>query len=206
MKLVSGGGRVQRPPLHPIPVQRPFQIVGVDVMTLPRTVQGNQHVLIFQDFLMKWPMVYPIPDQKAEQIVKILVEEIIPSFGIPESLLSDRGTNLLSHLMLDVCKLLGIRKLNTTAYHPQADGLVERYNRTLKAMLRKHAARFGSQWDQFLPGVQWAYRNTPHEVTGGKPSFLLYGFDCRMPSEATIITTTFSVGARGRKCMTTVRS
>ena len=185
--IVSGGGRVRRPPLHPIPVQRPFQIVGVDVMTLPRTAQGNQHVLVFQDFLTKWPMVYPIPDQKAERIVKILVEEIIPSFGIPESLLSDRGTNLLSHLMLDVCKLLGIRKLNTTAYHPQADGLVERYNRTLKAMLRKHAARFGSQWDQFLPGVQWAYRNTPHEATGEKPSFLLYGFDCRMPSEAAIL-------------------
>ena len=61
--------------------------------------------------------------------------------------------------MTDVCKLLGIKKLNTTAYHPECDGMVERFNRTLKTMLRKHAARFGNQWDRFLPGVLWAYRN-----------------------------------------------
>ena len=101
-------------------------------------------------------------------------------FGVPEALLSDRGTNLLSHLMKDVCKLLGIRKLNTT----QCDGMVERFNRTLKTILRKHAARFGVQWDRYLPGVLWAYRNTPHDSTGEKPSFLLLGHDCRTPTEA----------------------
>ena len=53
-------------------------------------------------------------------------------------------------------------------------------------MLHKHAARFGMQWDQFLSGVLWAYRNTPHESTGEKPSFLLFGIDCRSPSEAAI--------------------
>ena len=59
-------------------------------------------------------------------------------FGCPECLLSDRGTNLLANVMQDVCRLMGVTKLNTTAYHPQCDGLVERMNRTLKAMLRKH--------------------------------------------------------------------
>ena len=167
--IVSGGGRVNRPPLHPNPVQRPFQIVGVDVMELPKTVQGNKLVLMFQDFLTKWPMIYHMPDQKASRISKILVEEVIPFFGVLESLLSDRGTNLLSFFMLDICQLLGIKKLNTTAYHPQCDGMVERFNRTLKSMLRKHAAKFGPQWDQFLPGVLWAYRNMPHESTGEKP-------------------------------------
>ena len=82
--------------------------------------------------------------------------------------------------------MLGIRKLNTTAYHPQCNGLVERYNRTLKAMLRKHVARFGNHRDQFLYGVQWAYRNTPHNTTGEKPSFLLFGTDLRTPSEAAL--------------------
>ena len=56
-------------------------------------------------------------------------------FGVPGALLSDRGTNLLSHLMCDVCALLGIEKLNTTAYHRQCDGLTERFNRTLKSLL-----------------------------------------------------------------------
>ena len=83
--------------------------------------------------------------------------------------------------------MLGIKKLNTTAYHPQTDGMVERFNRTLKTVLRKHVAKFGSQWDKYLPGVLWAYRNTPHEATGEKPSFLLFGLDCRTPTEAAFL-------------------
>ena len=144
--VVTGGGRNTKPPLYPIPpVERPFQIIGVDIMELPCTRRGNRYVLVFQ--------VSPIPDQKSLRIVKILVEEIVPLFGVPEALLSDRGTNLLSHLMLDVCKLLGTKKLNTTAYHPQCDGMVERFNRTLKPVLRKHATTFGLQWDEYLYGL-----------------------------------------------------
>ena len=109
---------------------------------------------------------------------------MVPQFGVPEALLSDRGTNLLSHLMLDLCRILGINKLNTTAHHPQCDGAVERFNRTLKTMVRKHAARFGTQWDEYLSEVLWAYRNTPHSSTGEKPSFLLFGMDCHSPTEA----------------------
>ena len=185
--VVTGGSRQHRPPLHPIPVSRPFQIIGVDVMELPTTEQGNRYVLVFQDFLTKWPMVYPMPDQKSVRVAKLLVNEVIPQFGVPEPLLSDRGTNLLSHLMTDVCRLLGIKKLNTTAYHPQCDGMVERFNRTLKTMLRKYAAEFSTQWDRYLPGALWAYRNLPHDSTGEKPSFLLYGVDCRTPSEAALL-------------------
>ena len=185
--VVAGGGRVLRPELHPIPVSQPFQIIGVDVIDLPLTTRGNKHVLVFQDLFSKWPMVYAMPDQKSERIVRILVDEIFPFCGVPEALLSDRGTNLLSHLMKETCELLGVRKLNTTAYHPQCDGLVERYNRTLKTALRKHAARFGVQWDQLLPGIVWAYRNTPHESTHEKPSYLLFGFDCRTPTEAALL-------------------
>ena len=69
---------------------------------------------------------------------------------VPESLLSDRGTNLLSYPMTDVCSLLGITKLNTTAYHPQCDGLTERFNHTLKTMIRKHVDVYGKQWDKYL--------------------------------------------------------
>ena len=100
------------------------------------------------------------------------MEEVIPYFGIPEALSTDRGTNLLSHLMKDL------------AYHPQCDGTVKRFNRTLKTALRKHAACFGSQWDQHLPGILWAYRNTPYSSTREKPSFLTYGIDCHSTTEA----------------------
>ena len=188
--VVNASGRVHQPLLQPIPVQRPFQIVGVDVMELPVTRKGNKYVVVFQDFLTKWPFVFPVPDQKASRLVKLLVEEVVPVVGVPESLLSDRGTNLLSHLMNDVCKLLGIQKINTTAYHPACDGLVERFNRTLKTALRKHAAVCGDQWDKYLSGVIWAYRNVPHDSTGEKPSFLLFGTDLRSPTEAAMLPAT----------------
>ena len=118
------------------------------------------------------------------RIARLIVEEVFPVFGVPECLLSDRGTNLLSNLMIDLCKMLGVTKLNTTSYHPQCDSAVERFNRTLKTILRKHAAKFGCQWDRFLSGILWAYHNTPHSSTGEKPSFLLFGVDCRSPTEA----------------------
>ena len=89
---------------------------------------------MLQDFLSKWPFVFAAPDQKdggANHLVHLLTREIVPVFGVPDTLLSDCGTSLLSHIMRDVCKLLGTTKLNTTAYHPQCDGMVERMNRTL---------------------------------------------------------------------------
>ena len=119
-------------------------------MELPHTNQGNQYVIVFQNFLSKWPLVVPVPDRKALRIVKLLGEEVVPMFGVPEALLTGCGTNLLSHLMQDVCHLLGTKKLNTMAYHPQCDGMVERFNHTLKTMLRKHASVYGSQWDTYI--------------------------------------------------------
>ena len=110
----------------------------------------------------------------------------MPFFGVPEALLSDRGTNL-SNLMLGICKSLGTTKLNTTSCHPQCDGMVERFNRTLKAMLRKRAAQYRPQCDKHLSGVLWVYRNTPHSTTGEKPSFLLFGWDCKSPCEAAML-------------------
>ena len=185
--IVTGSGRNCKPPLHPIPVQKLFQIIGVDIMDLPVTEQGNKHVVVFQDYFTKWPLVFPVPNQKALRLVELLTKEVVPFFGVPEALLSDRGTNLLSHLMLDVCSMLGIAKLNTTAYHPECDGMVERFNCTLKTMIRKHVDKFGRQWEKYLSGILWSYRNTPHDSTGEKPSYLLFGFDCRSPTEAALL-------------------
>lgn len=131
--IVNSSGRINRPPLHHIPVSRLFQIV-----------------VVFQDFLTKFPLVFPVPDQKPIWLTKLLAEEVI-LFGVPEA-----------HVMQDLCKLMGIKKLNTTAYHPQCDGMIERFNRTLKTILRKHATTYGNQWDCYLNGVLYAYRNVPH--------------------------------------------
>ena len=144
-QCAKSSGKVNKPPLHPIPVSCPFQIVGVDITDLPVAKAGNHHVVVFQDFLTKFPLVFSVPDLKSIRLAKLLVEYVIPLFGVPEALLSDRGTNLLSYLVKDLCTMLGIKKINTTAYHPQCDGMVERFNRTLKTILWKHAATYGNQ-------------------------------------------------------------
>ena len=79
-------------------------------------------------------------------------------------------------------------KLNTTAYHPQADGLVENFNKTLRAMLAKYAAKYGANWDEHLNHLLFAYRTKPHESTGESPFFLLYGRDARIPCEEALST------------------
>ena len=85
----------------PIPVDHPFQIMGVDIMELSLTTKGNKYLIFFQNLFTKLPMAFPTPDQKTERISRLLVEEIVPQFGVPEALLFNRGTNLLSFLMQD---------------------------------------------------------------------------------------------------------
>jgi len=92
--VVTGTGRKYNPLLKPIPVERVFQILGVDIMELPKTSNGNQYAVVFQDFLSKWPFVFATKDQKATTLARLLVEEVVPVIGVPEALLSDRGTNL----------------------------------------------------------------------------------------------------------------
>ena len=89
--IVMGSGRVNKPPLHPIPVSRPFQILGIDVMDLPVTDQGNKHVVVIQDMFSKWPMVFAVPDQKTTHISRLIAEEVISLFGVPESLPRDEA-------------------------------------------------------------------------------------------------------------------
>ena len=88
-------------------------------MHLPLKESGNRHVVVLQDSLLKWLLFFLVPDQKAERLARLLVNEVVHFCGVPEALLSDHGTNLLSHLMTNAYRLLGIKKLNTTAYHPQ---------------------------------------------------------------------------------------
>jgi hypothetical protein len=84
-----------------------------------------------------------------------------------------------------MCAILGIQKLNTTAC-PACNGMVEHFNCTMKTTLCKHAGRFG---DRYLTGILWAYRNTPHDTTGEKPSFLLFGTDLRAPTDTAFLPT-----------------
>ena len=80
--IVNASGKIKKPPLYPIPVERIFQIIEVGIIDLPLTVNGNRHVVVFQDFLSKWPLVLPVPDQKAERLARLLVNEVVPFCGV----------------------------------------------------------------------------------------------------------------------------
>ena len=175
-------GQAVRAPLTPIPVAGPFDRVGVDVLKLPKSSSGNQYAVVFVDYLTKWPEVFATKDQTALTIAKLFVEEVVSRHGVPSQLLSDRGQAFLSKLMGEVCEVLGVRKVNTTSYHPQTDGLVERFNRTLTNMLSKRVDRDGTDWDLHLPYTLFAYRASIQESTLESPFFLLHGRDPRLPS------------------------
>ena len=145
------------PVLSPIPVEGPFHRVGVDVLQLPVSTHGNKYTIVFMDYLTKWPEVFPAKDQSAYTIAKTLVERVIPRHGVLAQLLSDRGAAFLSKLLAEVYHLMGMKKVNTTAYHPQTHGLVERFNRTLLDMLSKTTKQNGKDWDSCLSFVLFAY-------------------------------------------------
>ena len=179
-------GRATKPPLTPIPVVGPFDRVGVDVIQLPMSYDGNQYRVVFVDYLTKWPEVFAVPGQTSLWIAQLLVDHIISRHGVPAELLSDRGKAFLSTLMDEIYKLMGIQKVSMTAYHPQTDGLVERFNRTLTDMLTKTVDKSGRDWDRHLPHVLFAYRVSPKESTRESPFFLLYGRDPQIPTEAAL--------------------
>ena len=166
------------PPLTPIPVGGPFDRMGVDVVQLPK-----QYAVVFVDYMTKWPEVFATSNQSAFTIAKLLVEKIVSRHGVPSQLLSDRGGAFLSKLLQEIAALLGFHKVNTSAYHPQTDGLVERFNRTLIDMLAKTAEQNGKNWDEKLPFVLFAYRTAVQESTGESPFRLLYGRDPKLPTE-----------------------
>ena len=174
-----------KPTLAPISVGGPFERLGADILEMPLTVNGNRYVIVFMDYLTKWMEAYATSEQTTETIVDALVD-VACRHGVPRELVSDRGANLLSNLMQDVCEAFRIKKVNSTSYHPQTDGLVENFNKTLRSMLAKYVHQFGDNWDDHLQQVPFAYRTKPHESTGESPYFLLYGRDAYLPLDATL--------------------
>ncbi len=175
---------VPRPrwPLKPIEiVPIPFYMIGVDLIgPLKTTRSGNKYILSVIDYYTKYAEAEALPNQEAETIVRAL-EEIFARHGMPSVLLTDQGRNFESHLVKSVCQLFGIEKRRTTAYHPQTDGLCERFNGVLKALLRMKVNNDKDDWDEQLPHALLAYRVSKQSSTGVTPFEMLYGRDVRLP-------------------------
>lgn len=163
-------------PLQPLPIIGvPFERIGMDLIgPHPRTKKGNQYALVIVDYATRFPEAFPLSSTTTRQIADRLLE-LFSRVGFPKEILTDQGTPFVSRLMKDVCKALNIQQIRTSVYHPQTDGLVERYNRTLKATLRKMLEVDGKEWDQLLPLALYVMRGQTQSSLGCSSFEMLYG-------------------------------
>jgi hypothetical protein len=138
------------------------------------------------DYLTKWPIAVALPDKKAETVARAFVEELICVHGAPESILSDQGREFLNEVLTSINSDLHVHRLKTSAYHPQTDGLTERFNSTLQNMLSMYVADHQRDWDIYIPYVLAAYRCSVNEATLETPFYLMYGRDHYMPIDVSL--------------------
>lgn len=174
---------VGRVPLGNMPIiNTPFQRVAIDIVgpLSPRSANGNRYVLTMVDFATRYPDAVALPSIHTERIAEALLE-MSSRVGIPREIVTDRGTQFTSQLMKELSRLLSFKQLPTTPYHPMANGLVERFNGTLKQMIRRMCQESPKNWDRYLAPLLFAYREVPRTSLGFSPFDLLYGRYVRGP-------------------------
>ena len=149
---------------------------------LPTTKNGNNYILTIQDDLTKQFLAKAIPEATAEITCKAFLETAICIYGVPQELVTDRGTNFVSKLFQALCKLLKVQQIQTTAYHPQSNGALERCHRTMKEYIRSFVCAQLDDWDEYIPFFAFTYNTTVHSSTGFTPHELMFGYKAELPS------------------------
>ena len=163
-------GKVFKAPLISIPpMDEPFARIAMDIVgPLVRSEKGNRFILVVCDYGTKYPEAIPLKTIDAETVANALID-IFSRTGIPREILSDQGSNFMSAIIKHLCSLLHIKKLKTSPYHPQANGLVENFNGALIKMLKCYSDETAKDWDKNISYVLFAYREAKHETTGFSP-------------------------------------
>ncbi|UYV72285.1 K02A2.6-like, partial [Cordylochernes scorpioides] len=165
-------------------VGAPVERIAIDIMgPLPRSDKGNRYILVAMDYFTKWPEAFPLADQEAETVAETFISQFFSRFGVPMQIHTDQRRNFESRLFAQMCKLLGSHKTRTTPLHPQSDGMVERFNRTLASQLSLFVAQNQRDWDSQLPILLMAYRSSVHETTGYSPAKMLFGRELKLPCD-----------------------
>ncbi len=138
-------------PLRPLPLmQVPFERIGMDLIgPLERSARGHRFALVLVDYATRYPEAVALRNISAKSVAEALFS-MISRVGIPKEILTDQGTAFMSRTIRELYELLGIKSIRTSVYHPQTDGLVERFNRTLKTMIRKFVNEDAKNWDKWL--------------------------------------------------------
>ena len=147
------------------------------------TSRGNRYVFVIVDCFTRWTEAFPLPDKTAQSVADALFNQVFCRFGMPAVIHSDQGREFENKILQELCLLGGSHKTKTTPYHPESDGMVERFNRTLLMMLAMFAGKNRDDWDDLLPAVMMAYRSSVHESTGFSPYRLMFGEECTLPMD-----------------------
>ena len=154
----------------------------MDIMgPLPRTARKGRHILIVMDYFTRWAEAVVLPDQEAETVARAFVTEVVCRLGPPATIHTDQGRNFQAKMFREVHRLLGTAQTRTCPYNPKSDGLVERCNRTVEAMLAMTIDKHQSDWDLQLPFVMSAYRASVQASTNQTPNFLMLGRETQAP-------------------------
>ena len=165
---------------RPVPTGR-FLSLHVDLVGPLPPSEGMTYLFSVIDRFTRWPEAIPIPDATATSCVRELIRHWIARFGVPDDITSDRGAQFTSSLWKELGNMLGVKMQRTSAYHPQANGMIERLHRQLKNSLK--ARTTGPYWMDHLPMVLLGIRTAWREDPDCSPAELVYGSSLRIPGE-----------------------
>lgn len=177
--------RFKRVPLGQMPTIDPmFKKVAIDIVgpIKPMSETKKQYILVMVDYGTRYPEAVALKDVRAETVAEALWETWT-RLGIPDAIVTDQGTQFTCNLMREINSFLKIKHNMTAPFHPQSNGLVEKFNGTLKSMLKKLAIEQPTKWDTFIPALLFAYREAPQDSLGFSPFELLYGKTIKGPMQ-----------------------
>ena len=152
------------------PATTPLQHVAIDILgPLPTAKDGHRFILVITDRFTKLTHAFPLKRIKADDCALKFVNEWVFKYGPPKDLVSDNGSQFVSLLFQEVCRLLSIHNSFTATYHPQTNGQTERFNRSLTAMLRCYVEDHPTEWPKYVRALCYAYNTSVHQTTNKTP-------------------------------------
>ena len=182
-QLRSQKRTLDRVPITPITRDDvPFQTLNMDCIGPldPPSAQGHKYCLCIVDNCTRWPSIYLLKSLTAKAVCEALLDLLV-NVGVPKVIISDCGTNFTSQLTKEMLSHMGCTPRFNTPGHPEASGMVERFNQTCKKMLHHVIQQHGRQWHKFVHLMLWALREVPNATTGVSPYKLVYGRNPRGP-------------------------